>query len=118
MGIVSRTAVVGLAVAVALTFCSANTFAKGNKAAAKGLVTAVDNNSVTVDSKKTGSQKFTVTATTVYEKAGKKGEAAVAATLADVQVGALVELEGATDGATKVTIVKSAKAGGKSKKNK
>jgi hypothetical protein len=123
MGIVSRTAVAGLAVVVAMTLCSANALAKGNKGGGKGAVTAVDATSITIESKKKGSEKFTVTAATVYEKAGnpKKGEASAPATLADVQVGTQVAIEGTTDQATKVIIEKSARNGGgkgKGKKNK
>jgi hypothetical protein len=114
MSIISKTAIAGLAVAVALAVSGTAAFAKGKHGGASkpvsGTVTAVDQTSITIDTKKLGSQKYTVNATTTYETAAKKkGEAGTPATLDNVQVGATVLIEGTTDLATKVTISKAAK---------
>ena len=114
MSIISRTAIAGLIVAVAVAVGGPAAFAKGNKGGGtpkpvSGTVTAVDQTSVTIDTKKLGSQKYTVNATTVYETAAKKGEAGTPAALTDVQVGEKVMIEGTTDAATKVIIAKAHK---------
>ncbi|MEI6808009.1 MAG: hypothetical protein WCN95_04755 [bacterium] len=129
MSIVGKTAIVGIAVAVALALGGIDALAKGkgNKGNGKasegvrGKVTAVDNSSITVESKKNGSKKFTIDTNTVYKSAsaGKNKQAVKPAVFADVKTGERVIVKSTGDQATKVTIIKGGKKGaGKGKKNK
>ena len=112
---IGRIGVVTLVLAVALAFVSSPAFAKGKKNkgthATGGKVTAVETGSVTLQTKKQGSQQFTLTDTTKYEKASKDpAQPATPATLADVKVGRHVKVTASAGKAEKVTI-----AGGKGK---
>ena len=127
MRIIRSTAIAGLAVVLALGVGGADVLAKGkgNKGGgqgstvARGTVTAVDPGSITIQSKKLGSQTFTINASTVYKKAaGKKGQSGTTATLADVKKGKRVAIKSSGDQATKVTILKGGKGRGKGKTNK
>ena len=125
---ISRTAIAGLAVVVALAVGGGDALAKGkgNKGGGKvaqgtvGTVTAVDSGSLTLTSKKQGSKTFTMPASTVYKKAaGKKKQSGTPATLADVKTGERVRIKGSGDQAKKVIILKGGKhGGGKGNKNK
>ena len=111
MKIISKTGLVSLVVAVALVVGGASVFAKGKKGGkvchgAKGTVTAVDSSSITVETKKKGAKQFQLTASTVYERKGKKGQPNTPAALTEVQQGEHVHVTAAGGKATKVVFKK------------
>jgi hypothetical protein len=116
-----RTGIVALVVAVAVAGVSSTAFAKGQKKnkgthATGGKVTAVDQNSLTIETKKKGAKQFTLTSTTVYEKASKDStKPATPATLADVKTGRHVKVVAAGGQAQKVTLRGGKGKGGKAK---
>jgi len=86
--------------------------AKGKKAKktqeAVGTVTAVDEASIAVETKKQGTRKFAVTRETVYKSLDMKDVEVKPATLADVRVGAQVKViaSGATADQIVITMKK------------
>ena len=113
---IARIGVVTLVVAVALASVSSTAFAKGKKPKGTrptvGKVTAVDQNSITVQTKKQRSKQFTLTTATVYERASKASTKP--ATLADVKANRQVKIVAAGGQAQKVTVsARKAKAPGK-----
>jgi hypothetical protein len=81
MSIIRRIGILALALVVMLATGGATAFAKGykNKGGDKerhvrGTVTAADCKSITVETKKHGSQQFRLTSATIVEKVGKKGQ--------------------------------------------
>ena len=112
---ISRIGFVAVVLAVALAIVSSPAWAKGQKQkkphTTAGKVTAVDPTSITIETKKQGAKPFTLTSTTVYEKASKdKSQPATPATLADVKVGRHAKVTALAGQAQKVTV-----SGGKSK---
>ena len=79
MGIISRTGISILALAVAFAAGGPVAFAKGHKGSNKerrvrGTVTAVNSSSITVEAKKHESKQFRITSGTVVERLGKHGQ--------------------------------------------
>jgi hypothetical protein len=119
---IGRVGLVAVVLVVALAFVSSPAWAKGKKAkkphSTAGKVTAVDQQSITIETKKQGTKKFTLTATTVYEKASKdKTKPATPATLADVKAGQKAKVVASADQAQKVTF-SGGKGKGKAKQGK
>ena len=133
MSRISRMGIAVMALAVALAVGGSTALAKGHKGAGKhagkggkagkaekavgGKVTAVDQNSITIDTKKHGSKQYQVNAGTTYEFKGKKHGAGRPAALSDVTAGERVKIAGRGNQATKV-IISKAKHGGKNKNGK
>jgi len=82
MSIIRRTGILTIALAVALASGGIAAFAKGGKSKGsgkgerpvRGTVTASDRDSITVETRKRGNQKFKITSSTVIERLGKHGE--------------------------------------------
>jgi hypothetical protein len=82
MRAITKTGILVLTLAVALAAGGASAFAKGDKSkrsgsaerAVRGTVTAADRDSITVETRKRGSQKFKITSGTVIERLGKHGQ--------------------------------------------
>ena len=116
MKIISKTGIVSLIVAVALAVGGASVFAKGKKGGgkvchgAKGTVTAADTSSISIATKKHGTKQFQLTASTVYEWQGKKGQLGTPATFTDVAQGERARITATGTQATKV-VIKKAKHG-------
>ena len=81
MSIINRTGILTLALAVVLAAGGSVAFAKGHKnkhsgqnRPVRGTVTAADSNSVTIETQKHESKKFTITSSTTIERLGKHGK--------------------------------------------
>ena len=130
MNRISRMGIAVMALAVALAVGGSTALAKGHKGAGKhagkagkaekavgGKVTAVDQNSITIDTKKHGAKQYQVNASTTYEFKGKKHQAGRPAALSDVTAGERVQITGGGNQAKKV-IISKAKHGAKNKNGK
>ena len=110
MNVIKRMGIISLVAAIVLVGAS-TALAKGNKGQKrehhlKGKVTAVENGSITVETKKHGAKQIHVTAGTVYQFKGKKGQPGKSATLADVKQGEKVRITLKRDPAEIVLIKK------------
>jgi hypothetical protein len=113
--------IAGLALA-GMTLCTGSIVlakAKAGKKADKpqvvlGTVKAVDDKSITVETKKGGSQQFQLTSDTTYKLKGKKGAAEETAARTDLKEGARVAVTAKADQAQSVVIEHQHK---KTKKN-
>ena len=112
MKLISKAGIVSLVVAAALAVGGPSVFAKGKKGSgkgshgAKGTVTAVNSSSITIETKKHGAKTFQLTASTVYERRGKKGQPDKPAKLASIKTGERVQVAASGGTATKVIFKK------------
>jgi len=125
MSIIRPTGILALALVLMLTAGAATASAKGSKNkggnkdhGVRGTVTAVDGNSITVETRKRGNQKFQITSSTTIErlgkhgqtkpskeaKAGKTGKRGNAAKIRKIKEGSRVQVTTKGDTAEKITV--------------
>ena len=124
---IRRAGIVTMALAVALACAGTSAMAKGKHkgggrhaatAAAKekkarGTITAVSQDSITIQTKKHGTQEFKLNGSTTFDRRQKKATTAASASDAATGMRARIEAKGQT--AVKVTLKKAPKDGKKAK---